>query len=450
MGNLLWRRMGAFVAPMIAGNVLQLLSGTASAAMLGRLAGANALASAGVLFPLTMLCYSFATGLTNGATIVLASEEGGKNADETQRLIVEALMLAVAGGIVFALAGLFLGARILQALGTPAIIFTQTLSYLRIVAVSMAVILPYMMYAALLDGLGDSNTPFFMLLVSTLLTLAAMPALIIGVAPLPHLGVLGAPAGALAAFTLVTLGTAFIVPRIHQEFHLPASGLRTLLPSIGTARKILRLGMPIALQYVAVSASQLVLLSIITAAGALPVAVYAAVNQVIDYVTTPISMISTAASAFAAKAIGARNLQEVPAITRTAILMMLLLTASMTLLAYAFAQPLLGLFLSVPAAAALAREALFALLWSVPVLGIGAIATAIVRSEQHAAGPMIANAVGVWLILLPCAKLLTAHHGIIGVWQAYPIAYLAIASMEVGYFALIWRRLQGRLQPHAV
>lgn len=450
MGKQLWRRIGAFVAPMIAGNVLQLLTGTASAAMLGRLAGAHALASAGVLFPITMLCYSFASGLTNGATIVLAREQGAQHDDETKRLIAQALALSAVAGIVFALIGVLFGAPILRALGTPAIIFAPTLAYLRIVSVSMIVIVPYMMYGALLDGLGDSKTPLAMLSVSTLLTVACMPALILGISPLPRLGVLGAPAGALIAFAFVTLGAAFIVPRIHAAFRLPAAGFRALVPNAGTARELLQLGTPIALQYIAVSASQLVVLSIIAGAGALPVAVYAAVNQIIDYVTTPISMVAIAASAFAAKALGAGELHEVPAIARTTIIMMLLLTGGMTLLAYVFARPLLGLFLSVPAAAELGRQALFVLLWSIPVLGIGAIATAIVRSEQHAFGPMLANAAGIWLILLPCARVLVAHNGIIGVWQAYPIAYVAIAVMEVGYFALTWRRLQTRLQPRAI
>lgn len=432
---------------MIAGNVLQLVSGTASGAMLGRLVGANALASAGVLFPITMLCYSLTSGLTNGATILLAKDSGAHDDDAAKCFIAQALGLSAALGVLFALAGVLFGAPILHALGTPAVIFAQTLSYLRIVAISMIAFVPYLMYGALLDGLGDSKTPFLMLAVSTLLTLALMPALILGAPPLPRMGVLGAPLGAFAAFGFVTLGAAFIVPRIHSAFRLPAAGPRAFIASRRTAWEILRLGTPIAAQYVAVSASQLAVLSMIARAGALPVAAYAAVNQVVDYVTTPISMIGVAASAFAAKALGARQPQSIPAIARTTIAMMLLLSGSMTLLIYVFARPLLGLFVTAPAALSLAHQATIIVLWSVPLLGIGALATAIVRSEQHAVGPMLANAAGVWLILVPCAHVLSAHHGVIGVWEAYPIAYVAIAAMEVAYFALTWRRLQIALQP---
>lgn len=434
----LWRRLGAFVAPMITGNVLQLLTGTATAAMLGRLIDAHALASSGVIYPITLICYSLATGLTSGATILVSNAQGAQDQERVHGLTMEALALSAALGALFAAIGVGFCAPILHALGTPSAIFAQTAWYLRIVAVSMIVFLPYMMYGALLRGLGDSKTPFTMLVAITIASIALMPPLILGTG-LPRLGVLGAPLASLIVISLVMLAAMLLTPGIHPELRV---SFRSALPTIQTAREMLALGLPIACQYTAVSVSELVVLSIITTGGATALAVYAAMNQIVAYVMTPMTMIGIATSAFAAKELGAGRPGEIPAIGRTSMVIMLALTGAMAAFVYLFAKPILGLFLSTHDALDLAQRATFVMLWSVPVLGIGTIATSLSRSEKLAVGPMAANAIGVLLILLPCAKMLVAHSGIIGVWEAYPIAYLAIAAMEVAYFLYAWRRIR--------
>lgn len=448
MSNQLWRRIGAFVLPMLTGNVLQLLAGTATAGMLGRLIGTHALASNGVVYPMMLICYSFAAGLTGGATILVANARGGHDDNRAKRVTLEALGLSTALGALFAAIGVFFGKPILHALGTPEVIFTQTLWYVRIVAASMIVFLPYMMYGALLRGLGDSKTPFYMLVVVTIASIAMTPLLILGIGA-PRLGVLGAPLAPLIAIAVVTLAGVVAVPRMHPEFRLPKGGLRAIIPSRQTTHDILAIGVPIAGQYIAVSISELVLLSIINTSGASAVAVYAALNQIVAYVMTPMTMIGIAASAFAAKELGAGRLSEIPAIGRTAVGMTLALTGTMTIAVYVFCKPLLGLFLSDPAALHLAQQATYATLWSIPVLAVGTIATSLARSEKHAFGPMVANAIGVLLVLIPCAKVLVARHGIIGVWQAYPIAYVCIAIMEVAYFSYAWHRMRTYAQPQA-
>ena len=445
----LWRRIGAFAAPMITGNVLQLLSGTATAAMLGRLIGPHALASNGVIYPITLVCYSLGTGLTGGATILVANAHGAQDETRKKRLILESLGLSAALGLLFACIGLLFGTGILHALGTPQAIFTQTLWYLRVVALSMIVFLTYMMYGALLRGLGDSKTPFHMLAVVTIISICIMPAFILGWG-VPRFGVVGAQLAMLITIAAVMAGGMLLIPRLHPEFRLTAAGLRALIPSGRTAYDVLALGLPIAGQYIAVSVSELVVLSIVNTGGATAVAVYAAMNQVVAYVMTPMSMLGIATSAFAAKELGAGRSREIPNIGVTAGTMTLLLTGAMTVIVYAFNRPLLSLFLASPEALDLARQATFAMLWSVPVLGIGMIATSLARSEKRAVGPMIANAAGVLLILLPLAKFLVARHGIIGVWQAYPIAYLAIAMMEVLYFLYVWPRIRASSQAQPV
>ncbi len=440
----LYAQITAYVTPMIAGNVLQLITGTATAAMLGRLLGADALAASGVIYPISLLVYAFFTGLTTGATILVARAQGAGDLEKTKRLTVEALSLSVLAGALCTLIGLALAVPILHALGTPQNIFGQTVQYLQIVMGSMLVFLPYMMYGALLRGVGDSKTPFYMLIASTTATVLLMPLLIRGLGFVPALGTAGAPAAALIAIGSVTIVVALVLHRYNIFFQVPTLQFRALIPSAATVRDAVTIGVPIGLQYIAVSISELLLLSIVAGQGADAVAVYAAMNQIVAYVMTPMGMMGVAASALAAKEFGAGRAADVPPIFRATTVLTLVLTGELTAVVYLFPNAILGMFLSGPHAMDLAHRAIFVMMWSLPVLGIGSIATSVARADGFAVGPMLANIFGVWLVLLPCAKLFVSHSGAIGVWQAYPAAYVAIAVMECGYLWYCWRQIGTR------
>src|SRR6202043_3452813 len=124
-------------------------------------------------------------------------------------------------------------------------------------------------------------------------------------------------AWASAASTTITL--LWLAPHLRRRKHALAPGAEFLHGMrLGGAllRKILRLGIPTAMQMVVMSLAELVLLGLVNGFGSNATAAYGAVNQVMGYVQFPAMSIAISASIFGAQAIGGGNADRPRAIVR--------------------------------------------------------------------------------------------------------------------------------------
>lgn len=67
----LWRVFGAFLAPMLASNILQSLSGTLNNIYIGQMLGVKALAAVSGFFPVMFFFTAFMIGLGAGASVLI-------------------------------------------------------------------------------------------------------------------------------------------------------------------------------------------------------------------------------------------------------------------------------------------------------------------------------------------------------------------------------------------
>src|SRR5205085_9443544 len=105
--------------------------------------------------------------------------------------------------------------------------------------------------------------------------------------------------------------------------------LKLNMPLLG---QILRLGIPAGVQMIVSSLAAIVVVGIINRFGSNATAAYGAVGQVMSYVQFPAMSIGIAASIFGAQAIGAAQQDQLGRITRTAMLMNLIITGALVLL----------------------------------------------------------------------------------------------------------------------
>jgi Na+-driven multidrug efflux pump len=271
------------------------------------------------------------------------------------------------------------------------------------------------MYGALLEGAGDSKTPFFMLLATTAIFLPLLAFFV------PRYGAAGVPLASLCSALAVTLAVAALV-------HVRP---RLAMPTREMMHAMLKLDLPIGMQSVGVMLAEMALLSILNGYGGHAAAAYGIVNQIVLFVMAPICVMATAVSVFAGQALGGGSTSNALRALRSCLTINLALTIPITILAYVFVDPLTRAFTGDPQTLALAREAVFAMLWSVPVLGIGGVVSGLMDATGDAFWPMATTLAGVWFVLVPCAHAFSAHDGPIGVWQAYPVAYAGIAFVQV-------------------
>ena len=436
----LWKTFGAFLAPMLLSNILQSLSGTLNNVYLGQMLGVKALAAVSSFFPVLFFFIAFTIGLGAGASVLIGQAWGARNVDRAQAITGTTLSVGVLFGLLVALFGGVFTQPMLALLGTPADILPDATLYARIVLIAMPGLFVYLLSTAMLRGVGDTVTPLYTLGISTAIGLVLTPALIRGWGGLPQMGVASAAAATVVSFTTATLWMGWRLRRLGSPLAPTRALARHLRIDMALLRGVLRIGMPTGVQMIVVSISSIVLLSLVNSYGSAATAAYGAVNQVVAYVQFPAISIAITASILGAQAIGSGREATLGAITRTGLLMNLVLTGSLVLLGYLFSRPLMGVFITSAPVIDVAQTLLHIMLWSMVVFGMASVLSGVMRASGSVLVPTGIAIACILCVEIPSAWLLSHRFGLNGVWMAYPINFCAMLLLQTAYYRGVWRK----------
>jgi putative MATE family efflux protein len=292
----------------------------------------------------------------------------------------------------------------------------------------------------MLRGVGDTVSPLYTLIISTVIGLALTPALIRGWLGLPRLGVTSSSwasvVGFLVALLWLGLDLLFKNSPLKPDFEL----LRHLHLKPRLLKTVLRLGMPSGVNMIVVAFAEVALLSIVNRYGSNATAAYGAVNQVISSVQLPAVSISTTASVLGAQAIGAGRADRLSAIMHTGAGVNLLLTGTLVALCYVFSRQLLGFFITSAPVVEMAQTLLYIMLWSVVVFGMASLFAGIMRASGTVWEPMVISIGCVLLVELPTAWIASHYMGLNGVWLSYAVAFVAMMLLQGAYYQWVWRK----------
>ena len=156
-----------FSLPLILSGMLQQLYSWADAYIVGHVVGEEALAAVGMTTAVSNLFTMSMTGFTLGLSILAAQKYGKKEYETLPRILSAFLVLLVPACALCAAAGCIWEKALLDALRTPADIAEFTGQYLRVILLGMPFLAVYNLYSALLRAIGDSRTPFFAIVLSS-------------------------------------------------------------------------------------------------------------------------------------------------------------------------------------------------------------------------------------------------------------------------------------------
>ena len=440
----LWQRFTVFLVPLMASNILQALSGTINSIYIGQLIGVEALAATATFFPILFFLMSFIIGLSAGSTVLIGQAWGARNVDKVKQVTGTSLATAIVLGIVVAIIGGIWTEEIMTVLGAPENIRHLAVGYARIVLISMPSFFLFMVVTSVLRGVGDTITPLFSLILSMVVSLLVTPALILGWFGLPQLGV-DAAAWALVAGFVTVLVFLFVYMRARNMPLAPDGVLfgAMIRPDFKLLGLILRLGVPAGMQMVISSIAGIVVVGLVNRFGSDATAAYGALGQVMSYVQFPAMSIGIAASIFAAQAIGARQLDQLGAITRTALVLNLVITGGLIVLAYLFSQHVVALFITDPAVIELTETLLHVVLWSILFFGWSVVFSGMMRASGTVYAPMILSLACILLIELPGAVWLSQTSlGLTGIWIAYAASFTMMLVLQAGWYQFVWKRKQ--------
>lgn len=157
--------------PIMAGNLFQQFYGMTDTIIVGRLLGKYALAAVGSTSSLYNMILWFANGVAGGFAIILAQKFGARRYKELRQRLALSIMLSVAISLLVTVLSLLFIGRILHVMHTPAEIYPDAERYIITVLAGLTATVAYNMAASVLRALGDSRTPLFFLIFSSLLNI---------------------------------------------------------------------------------------------------------------------------------------------------------------------------------------------------------------------------------------------------------------------------------------
>ena len=326
-----------FAVPAILGDLFQLTYNTVDSVIVGKYAGAAALAAVGVASPLMNIAMFFIIGMGIGASVLMSEFYGAGDIPSLRRQFSTTLVMGSAFSAAVGLALFALSLPLLRLCNTPSEILADTAGYLRIVALGMIVTSLYNILAAASRSIGDTRTPLICLVAGSLtnvgLDLWFVAGLGLGVAGAAYATVISQALSALLCAVLLARTAEPLIPERHQ-FRVD----RALL------RRTLKFSYATALQQAGVYVGKLLVQSMVNPLGVHAIAAFNAVNRLDDYALIPERDIASGETVLVAQNHGARNPERMMAGFKWAMLFEAGYGCLVSVLIFALAEPLMRLF----------------------------------------------------------------------------------------------------------
>ncbi len=440
-----------FTLPMLGANLLQSLNGTANAAWVSHLLGPTALTATANANTILFLLLGAAFGLAMAANLLIAQAVGAGATAEIKRVAGASTLFFALLSFAVGLAGLVLTPAILSAMGTPPDARGDAAIYLRVIFAALPFMYFFSFVMMAMRGTGDSRTPFYFSLAAVGLDIVLNPILILGLGPLPAMGIAGSAAATLLSQTAALAGMIVYLYRTGSPLVLRAGEWGLLRPDPAILRTLVVKGLPMAMHMLVVSGAAVVMLTFVNGYGSQTAAAYAAAMQVWNYVQMPAMALGAAVSSMAAQNVGAGRMDRVETVARTGVVFAVVLTAVPIALIYLIEPVILGFFLPEGSASMpIARHINAIVLWGFVPFGVAFIFAGVVRATGAVIAPLLAMVISLWVVRIPFVPLLTPALGADAIWWSFPLGSFTTMILAGGYYVWGgWRRAKLMSPPRA-
>ena len=161
-----------FMVPVLCGGLFQNFYNIADSMIVGRFLGVDALASVGSTTYVNFFVVGWILGITSGFSILIAQAFGAGDKKRLKHFMAMSVYVCIFFAVVMTIGLILVNEWILRAINIPVNIFDMTSGYIRIIYAGLPITILYNMLAATARALGDSKTPLYFLIISSLLNIA--------------------------------------------------------------------------------------------------------------------------------------------------------------------------------------------------------------------------------------------------------------------------------------
>ena len=425
-GNI-WKLLITFSIPLIIGNLLQQMYNTADSIIVGNFVGSNGLAAVGSGTALINLIIAFAQGASVGAGVVVSQYIGADKKDKIKISVHTSICISIILGLILSLLGIFASPSLLIMMKTPKVVLKSSILYLQIYCGGLIFNVIYIMATGILNAAGNSKKPLVYLAIASF-TNIILDLLFIKIF---KLGVMGAAIATDISQAISCILAIGYLLKVKSDYKLYIKDLKI---NKETAVKIIKIGLPTAIQNMVISFSNVLVQSSVNAYGATAMAGYAAYLKIDGFNILPVLSISMAVTTFTGQNVGANRLDRVKKGMYSSLIMVLVYTVFIGAVLLIFSHQVLGLFTH---SAQVIMYGQLAMKYFCPyyfLLGILNVLAGTVRGAGKGIPPMIILLFSMCIFRILWIKIaLPFYSSIDGVFILYPISWLVGAILMILY-----------------
>lgn len=328
-----------FAFPLLGGMLFQQMYNLVDTMIVGRFLGVKALAGVGATGSINFLVLGFCMGICAGFSIPVAQCFGAQDEKRMREFAANAIYLAAAFALVITSVTVLLCRQILTAMGTPLDCIDQAHHYIVVIFAGIPFMVLYNLCSGFLRSLGDSRTPLYFLILSSVLNVVLDLILILNF----RMGVMGASLATVisqAISGLLCLGwIMWKVPVLHisgDEWRIRPQRMLSLCGC----------GVPMGLQYSITAVGSVILQTAVNSLGSVAVAAMTAAIKVLNFLACPFDALGSTMATYGAQNVGAHRYERLDRGLLTASLIGFVYSAAALGVACFFGENLTGLFVS--------------------------------------------------------------------------------------------------------
>ena len=246
-----------FAFPLLLGNLFQQLYNTVDTWVVGNYVSNEAFSAVGAVAPIVNMLIGSFTGLASGAGVVISQYYGAGRMDKVQDSVHSAVTMTMILSVVFTALGLFITPYMLGFMDLHENAVGEATTYLTIYFSGIVGLMFYNMGAGILRAIGDSQRPFYFLVVCAILNTVLDLVFVL----VFEMGVEGV---ALATILSQAVSAVLVIITLLKTDSCVKLRIRKLRLHLPILKKILLVGIPAALQMAVTAFSNVFVQSYIT------------------------------------------------------------------------------------------------------------------------------------------------------------------------------------------
>lgn len=421
--------LAGFALPLLAGNIFQQLYNTVDTWVVGNYVSNEAFSAVGTVGPIINMLIGFFMGLSSGAGVVISQYYGAKRYDKVHDTVHTALVMTLVLGVLFTAVGLTIAPFMLRFMKTPAEVFPQSSAYLSIYFSGVLGLMLYNIGSGILRAVGDSRRPFYFLVASALINIVLDLTFVIAF----DMGVQGVALATVIAQGVSAVLVLVTLMRTRSCIRLQPRDLKLHWDMLA---KIVRVGIPAAVQMAITSFSNVFVQSYINYFGADCMSGWTAYSKIDQLMLLPMQSLALAATTFVGQNLGVNNAERAKKGVRTACLLAMALTVALMAVVVIFAPYLVLFFNSKPEVVEYGVLLLRHISPFYVLCCINQVYSAALRGAGNSRAPMVIMLAS-FVVFRQCYLYVTANfisNEILPIAMGYPAGWLVCSALTLLYY----------------